>query len=82
MDDRRAHFLVLVGNVCNDARTGAFAVELVMGDGDTHSGVPDPKPATDDSRDEVDSSGWSEDLRIGGTSVHLQDVSEIHIYGP
>jgi hypothetical protein len=81
MNDRHAHFLVLVGNLCNDARTGAFAVEVRTEDGRLHEGVPDPTPAYRGAT-EIDDSGWAEDLRINGGQVRLQDVREIRVVRP
>lgn len=82
MDDRLAQFYILVGTACSDARMGGFAVELTMADGERHAGVPDARPASDWSGEEVEDTGWQQAISVAGTGLRMQDVRAIRVSCP
>ena len=42
MDDRRAHFLTMLGDACAAAGVAGITVELLLSDGRRLTGVPSP----------------------------------------
>jgi hypothetical protein len=81
MNDRRAEFLAMVGDVCRSARLAQIPVTVKVADGTSVSGVPRPHEA-DGPDAEVDHTGWSDDLQVNGHVVSLESVVEIQVGSP
>jgi hypothetical protein len=81
MDDRRAHFVTMLGDVCLAAHLGRIPVELLLGDGVRVSGTPVPQVA-DGGSPPVSDTGYASWLLIGGCATHLEDVVELVIRAP
>jgi hypothetical protein len=79
MDDRRAHFFTLVGELSNAARTAALRVVLRLDDGTEVAGVP-VVPHADGQ--ELDDTGYQDRVMIGDTEVALREVSAITVLRP
>jgi hypothetical protein len=77
MDDRAAHFLTLVGRVCESAQLADLPVALVLADGERLEGQPRPIAANGDG--EVDDTGYGQTVLIGDRQVRLADVVEVHL---
>jgi hypothetical protein len=74
MDDRRAEFLILVGDICLSAARARLAVEVEHLDGARVGGVPTSvTPAR--GADEVDGTGYGNTIRINDATIHLRDVT-------
>jgi hypothetical protein len=80
MDDRRAQFLIIVGEVCGDARLAGLAVEVVMDDHRHVHGVPGAlvPPGTG----QLDDTGLPTELVVGDEAVPLASVTEIRVRAP
>ena len=78
----REHYMVLVGEVCELARAGGLAVEVTTRGGRRIRGVPEPRPVNPDDPDEVDDTGFANDLTVDGEVVGLVEVTEIRIPAP
>ena len=81
MDDRRAHFLTMLGDVCVAAGVAGITVELLLSDGRRVTGIPSPQPADNDSRP-VSDTGYSSLLLMDGAPTQLEDVVEFLIHSP
>jgi hypothetical protein len=79
MDDRTAHFMVLVGRVCESAALADLPVALVLANGDRLDGHPEPVPADGDGDGEVDHTGYANAILVGDRRVALADVVEVHL---
>jgi hypothetical protein len=82
MDPLHAHFLVMVGEACQHARTGQLAVVITLRDGREFEGVPTLRAVEDGNPAEVDHTGYARQFVIGGTVVELDDVVELHLKAP
>lgn len=80
MDDRRAHFLTMLGDACVAAGLASMPVELLLSDGSRVSGTPSPRPA--DGSPAVDDTGYSSLLLIDGASTQMEDVVEFVVRTP
>jgi hypothetical protein len=81
MNDRRAHFLTMVGDACLAASLAGLTIEVSTIDGDTIVGVPATTPAS--VRGEmVNETGYADPLVIGTRGVHLEDVIEFGVRSP
>jgi len=80
MDDRRAHFLTMLGDACSAAGLANIRVELLLSDGRRMAGTPSPQPA-DGRHPPVHETGYSS-LLINGGSAELEDVVEFVIRSP
>jgi len=81
MNDRRAHFLTMLGDVCVAAGLGSMRVELLLSDGSRLAGTPSPHPATEGGSP-TDETGYSSTLLIDGASAQLEDVVEFVVRTP
>jgi len=81
MDDRRAHFLTMLGDACASAGLADIPVELLLSDGRRMAGMPSPQPAGGASTP-IDETGYSSPLLIDGTSAELEEVVEFVIRSP
>ena len=81
VDDRRAHFMTMIGDACVAARLADIPVELLLTDGSTVRGIPAVDPAAD-FEDAADETGYTSRLRVDGTDVALGDVAEFLIRRP
>jgi hypothetical protein len=79
MDDRRAHFLTMLGDACAAAGLAGIPVELALRDGTRMAGTPWPQ--LDDGHP-VDETGFTSALLIDGASTRLEDVVEFVIRSP
>lgn len=82
MDTTRAHFLVMVGEVCGGARLAGMSVEIITRDGQLHTGVPDPRHRGDGGVQELHDTGLGVDLMVGEETVRLDAVVELRIRSP
>jgi hypothetical protein len=81
MNDRRAHFLTMLGDACAAAGLADLSVRMVLGDGRRVAGTPSPQVA-DGRRPPVDETGYSALLRVDGEAIRLDDVVEFAIRSP
>lgn len=81
MDDRRAHFLTMLGDACVAAGLASIPVEVLLSDGSRIIGTPSPQPATAASP-LVDETGYSSLLLINGVFTEVEDVVEFVIRSP
>lgn len=79
MNDRRAHFLIMVGDSCLAAGIGELRVEIALRDGTRASGVPSPQVAAR-PLEEIDGTGYSKKLLLNGMSVELDEVVEFTVF--
>ena len=77
MDDRAAHFLTLVGRVCESAQLAELPIALVLASGEQLEGHPRPIPANGEH--EVDDTGYSNIILVGSRRVALDDVVEVRL---
>jgi hypothetical protein len=78
----REHYWVMIGEICELARTGRLAVEVTTGDGRTLDGIPSPHPVNPDDAAQVDDTGFANDLAVNGEVVGLMDVVELRLRMP
>lgn len=76
MDDRRAQFLIVVGDACAGAELGELIVEVLTIDGVRYCGVP--STVEDQQPDAVDGGT----LRVDGSLVALREVVEFVVRPP
>jgi hypothetical protein len=81
MDDRRAHFLTMLGDACVAAGLASIPVEVVLSDGSRMAGTPSPQLATGEAPP-ISDTGYSSLLLIDGSSLRLDDVVEFVIRTP
>ena len=81
MDDRRAHFLTMLGDVCIGAGLASISVEFVLSDGTRVSGTPSAQVADDDTQHANDS-GYASLVHVNGDAAQLEDVVELVIRTP
>ncbi len=80
MNDRRAHFLTMVGDACTSAGLASIPVQLTFRDGTRVTGTPSPEPASDET--DTDETGYVNQLRIDGSTVVLDAVVQFAITSP
>ncbi len=81
MDDRRAHFLTMLGDACAAAGLAGIPVELVLGDGRRVAGTPSPS-AAQPSGEPLAETGYASLLLLDGASTQLEDVVEFAVRTP
>ncbi len=81
MNDRRAHFLTMLGDACMAAGVAGLNVEVLLRDGERANGRPSPRACRDEVN-QADQTGYSRELLIDGRTVQLEDVVEFVICGP
>ncbi len=81
MNDRRAHFLTMLGDACVSARVAGLRVELVLADGDRIAGTPSPGPSLDEAT-QIDETGYSSPLHIDDSAVSMEEVVEFAVVSP
>ncbi len=81
MDDRRAHFLTMLGDTCLAAGLAGIPVELQLRDGTRVAGTPSPRIATDGAG-AVSDTGYASPLLIDGMTTHIEDVVEFVVRAP
>lgn len=81
MDDRRAHFVTMIGDVCLAAGLAHIPVELLMRDGARVYGTPSPVVA-DLEHPPLGETGYASRLTIDGVETFLEDVVEFLIRSP
>ena len=73
MDDRRAHFLTMIGDMCAAAGVANITVEVMLADGTTASGVPSPR-FSGNADSTLRETGYSNLLRLDDEWIHLETV--------
>lgn len=74
MDDRRAEFLILVGDICLTAARARLPVELEHLYGARTRGVPTyVNPAR--GAEEVGHTGYGNTIRIDDATINLRDIT-------
>lgn len=81
MDDRRAHFLTMLGDTCAAASLAGISVELALGDGRRVTGTPSAQ-APEGAGEPAEETGYSGTLLIDGASARLDDVVEFSVHAP
>ncbi len=81
MNDRRAHFLTMLGDACVAASLASIPVEVLLSDGSRITGTPSPQPASAASPP-GDETGYSSLLLINGVSAEVEDVVGFAIRSP
>lgn len=82
MNIETEHFLILVGQVCDQARMAKLAVEVRTREGRSYTGVPAPRRARPGDPREVDDTGFTNELEVDGEMVRLDEVLEICLRMP
>jgi hypothetical protein len=80
MDDRAAHYIVMVRDLCNAAHLGGIAVEITTSTNWTITGVPEARPAGDEG-EEVDHTGVAGFL-VGGQDIPADEVAAVRVVRP
>ena len=80
MDDRRAHFLTMLGDAAMAAGVASIPVELFLRNGRNISGTPSLEAAGD--LREIDETGYAKELLLNGTEVELDEVTGFLIHSP
>lgn len=84
MDDRRAQFLIAVGELCTAAGLAALEVQVRPGleDGEAACGVPRPWPSRDGGEPPAHATGFPPTFAVGDRIVNLEDIEACTIYAP
>ncbi len=82
MDDRRAHFLTMLGDTCASAGLASLPIGLVLIDGRRVSGTPSPQPTVDEAADALEQTGYANRLLIDDESVAIDEVIEFAVRSP
>jgi hypothetical protein len=84
MDDRRAQFLIAVGELCTAAGLAALEVQVRPGgeDGETACGIPRPLGSRDAGEPPAGATGYPRTLAVGDRIVNLEDIEACTIYAP
>jgi hypothetical protein len=81
IDERVAHFFVLVATLCGDTRLGRLTLRLKLASGEEIAGVAEPVRETEGS-DELSGIGYADAVTVDGVAVALSDVVEASIAHP
>ena len=82
-EDRRHHFVSVLGEAVDSARLAGLCLHLVLEDGTEVSGVPQETPlAHGPNETEIDDSGVRADLEIDGTLIMVERVARFAIDRP
>jgi hypothetical protein len=81
LQDLRAHFLTMLGDVCLAAGVAGLEVEMVTVHGGRVRGVPSPHPA-DTSAESFGDTGYASMLQVDGQQVRLADVRAFVVRSP
>jgi hypothetical protein len=79
MEDRSAHFLNMVGRVCDSARVAKLPVELVLAGGERLVGHPLALEPEDAIEGELDDTGYADAVLIDERRIPLADIVEIAV---
>jgi hypothetical protein len=82
MDDLRSHYLITVGEICGMAQTGRMSVRITLSSGRTVIGVPYPKAVESEDEKQVDDTGFSELLEVGGELIRMEEIVELSLPHP
>ena len=82
MDSLAGHFLVMVGEACEHARTGRLPVDITLRDGRHIQGVPAPRTVEPGNPTEVDDTGYAQEFVVGRDVVHLDEIVEVRLLRP
>jgi hypothetical protein len=80
--DRIDHFLVMVGQLSDNAMIGHVVVGLTLSDGGVIEGIPHRPASGGRLGDELDDSGYVRWIDLEGSGVDLADVREATIVRP
>lgn len=80
MDDRHAHFLISIGDLCTMAALAGLDVEVITSKPTPIRGVP--APTHTDGNDQVSDTGYARTLHIGNHTVNLDDITACTIHAP
>lgn len=78
MDDRRALFIMMLGDTCSAARLAHLEIEVRLLDGARARGVPG-EPGTDDAQ-AIDHTGYTPPVMVGGQCVLLHEVMSFEVF--
>jgi hypothetical protein len=81
IDDRRAHFLTMLGDVCTAAGLASISVEILLTDGSRMAGTPSPQPSAGTSA-RMGETGYAQRLFIDGSSAQMEEVVEFVVRSP
>jgi len=81
IDERVAHFFVIVATLCGDTRLGRLTLRLKLASGEEIAGVAEPVRETEGS-DELSGIGYANAVTLDGVAVALSDVVEASIAHP
>jgi hypothetical protein len=81
IDERVAHFFVIVATLCGDARLGRLTLRLKLANGEEIAGVAEPVRETE-GLDELGGIGYADAVTVDGVAVALSDVIEASIAHP
>jgi hypothetical protein len=80
MDDRRAHFLIMLGDACLSAGLADIAVEVLTAEGDRLAGVPSAQPTSGGA--ELNETGLPDGMLFDGAPLQLENVVEFVVRTP
>jgi hypothetical protein len=72
----------MLGDACVAAGLASIPVDVLLRDGRRVGGMPSPRPASEESDDAVDATGYSSLLIINGDPLELEDIVEFVIRSP
>ncbi len=81
VNDRRAHYLTMLGDACMAAGLAGIPVELELRDGTRMLGTPSAQPA-DGNGQPVSGTGYESRLLVGESSAQFEDVVGFAIRSP
>ena len=81
-EDRRAHYIVMLGSCFDGARLGGMSIRLELEDGTVVEGVPSATPVGDGREVEVDHTGMSPYLEIDRQLVAIANVRQYCVARP
>lgn len=81
-EDRRAHYIVMLGSCCDGARLGGMSIRVELEDGTVVEGVPTATPVGDARDRQLDHTGMNPYLQIDRTLVKVADVRSYCVQRP
>ncbi|CAA9478212.1 MAG: hypothetical protein AVDCRST_MAG85-489 [uncultured Solirubrobacteraceae bacterium] len=77
MDDTTAQFFVMLGSVCDNARLADIPVTVRLADGREISGIPQAPASPALGDDELDNTGYRDELVLDEIRVKTADVRQL-----
>lgn len=82
MDDRRAQFLIAVGDLCTAAGLAGLHVQVRLRTEHGGGARGIPHPGADSGGPQADDTGYGRMFAVADRIIDLEDVEECTIYSP